>query len=162
MSVAKLGVPPETLTADPAPYCMSPNPKIRPTAHTATRSSRESGPKKPSKVSRVFRAGIRQAIVRQMPQVVLKKRRVRRNFRVTRRGRMIASNASHKTMRKMAKPAAKAPGKEIMCALYSLRCARRKSCLRNELGGDGDLRFKEFGNGATGFGVLHGNVEFRF
>src|SRR2546423_3050713 len=38
---------------------------------------------------------------------------------------MIAWNASQRTIRKMAKPAAKAPGAGIMCALYSLSWARR-------------------------------------
>src|SRR5579859_1907625 len=99
-------------------------------------------------------------IARHAPQVALKKSRVRRNLRVTRRGRMMASNASQMTMRKIARPAAKTPGAGIMCALYSLRRLRRNKLLGNERGGNRDFCFEELGNGAAGFGVLYCDVEF--
>ena len=47
---------------------------------------------------------------RQVLQVDRKNKRVRRNFRVTRRGRMMASKASQTTTRKTATPAANSPG----------------------------------------------------
>src|SRR6266436_8419415 len=72
-------------------------------------------------------------MVRQAPHVDLKKSRVKRNLRVTRRGRMIASNASQRTIRKMAKPTTKAPGAGIMCALYSLSWARRNGAQDSSL-----------------------------
>src|SRR5260370_13091398 len=50
-------------------------------------------------------------------QVEREKRRARRNFRVTRRGRMMASNASQSTIRKIATPAANGPGDGIMCGI---------------------------------------------
>src|SRR5215470_15701685 len=141
---------------------MRPNPKTRPIAHTATSKSKERGPKKPRSASRVFFAWRRQTIVRQIPHDTLKKRRVRRNLRVTRRGRMMASNASQRTTRKIARPARKTPGAGIMCALYLLRLWRRKRGLRFEFGGDGYFRFEKFGDRTAGFGVLYGRVEFRF
>src|SRR5438046_9181375 len=83
--------------------------------------------------------------VRQAPHVVRKKSRVRRNLRVTRRGRMIASNASQRTIRKMAKPATKAPGAGIMCALYSLSWARRNGAQDSSLAETELLGLTRFG-----------------
>src|SRR5271165_3008996 len=110
MSVKKPGCPLDKTTAEPAPYCIRPKPRTRPTAHTPIRTSSESGPKKPRKASRLFLEETRLAENRQMVQVVLKKKRVSRNFRVTRLGRIIASKASQITIRKITTPAAKAPG----------------------------------------------------
>src|SRR6266403_4985955 len=53
-SVTKPGFAPVIITAEPAPYCISPKPKTSPTAHTPTKINSEIGPKKPSNVSRPF------------------------------------------------------------------------------------------------------------
>src|SRR5712671_4680221 len=58
MSVDRLGVIPVTFRAEPAPYCIRPNPRTKPTAHTARRISKEIGPKTPIAVSRILREGI--------------------------------------------------------------------------------------------------------
>src|SRR5258707_5360079 len=54
----------------------------------------------------------------QVLQVDRKNKRVRRNFRVTRRGRMIASKASHTTTKKTATPAANSPGYGITLVIH--------------------------------------------
>src|SRR6266436_4092491 len=99
-------------------------------------------------------------------QVERKKRRARRNFLVTRRGRMMASNASQSTIRKIATPAANAPGAGIICGIVPAWPFERRfplktsDFLRLQTRGDADLRFEQLRDGAAGFGGLYGRVKF--
>src|SRR5713226_8984141 len=79
---------------------------------------------------------------------------------------MMASNASQSTIKKIATPAANAPGAGIMCGIVSvwpLRCerpARTSGFLGFQPGVDADFCLEEFRDGAAGFGGFHGGVEF--
>src|ERR1700676_1987422 len=87
--------------------------------------------------------------------------RARRNLRVTRRGRMMASKASQLTIRKMTTPAMNTPGASI------IRGLPLSSRLTPESSGDRcdqprvhrDFRLEKPGNGATGLRALDGGVE---
>src|SRR5258708_32098097 len=98
-------------------------------------------------------------------QVERKKRRARRNRRVTRRGRMMASNASQITIRKIATPAAKAPGAGIMCGIVPVRPVRREcgKCAPSPSGfetrADADFGLEQFRNRAARFRSLNRRVE---
>src|ERR1700756_4819881 len=87
--------------------------------------------------------------------------RVRRILRVTRRGRMMASNASQLTIRKMPMPAMNTPGARIMrnLSLSSLRTRRSSGDRGDEARIHRDFRFEQLRNGATGFRTLHGVVK---
>src|SRR5271170_8106642 len=97
-------------------------------------------------------------------QVDLKNSRVRRNFRVTRRGRMTASNASQITIRKIATPAMKAPGAGTMGGIVLVRpgWAKTGGASGFEAGADGNLRFEKLRDRAAGFRGLDRGVKFGF
>src|SRR5579859_3146656 len=77
---------------------------------------------------------------------------------------MMDSKASHKTIKKIATPAAKAPGAGIMCGIVLVWRRREKAAAPSgvETCGDADLCLEKFGNRAARFGGLDGGVEFRF
>src|SRR5260370_9924916 len=79
---------------------------------------------------------------------------------------MMASKASHTTIKKIATPAIKAPGAGIMCGIltWSLRefLALALENLGLEARAYGNLGLEKLGNGATGFGGLDRGIEFGF
>src|SRR4029077_8791719 len=60
-------------------------------------------------------------------QVERKNKRVKRNFRVTRRGRIMASKASHTTIKNSATPAANTPGYGIAVGIDFVGAAIRNA-----------------------------------
>jgi len=87
------------ITAEPAPYCIKPKPKTSPTAKLR-RGAKGRGDVEAEERFARFARGYQTDDVRQAPQCSLKKEARETNLRVTRRGRMIASNASQRTIRK--------------------------------------------------------------
>src|SRR5208282_3874377 len=87
---------------------------------------------------------------------------VRRNLRVTRRGRMIASKASHATTRKTAIPARKTPGAGIMRSIVLALNGNARRRSGNQPRAHGDFRIVQFGDGTAGFRGFHRGVEFGF
>src|SRR5713101_6560520 len=89
--------------------------------------------------------------------------RVRRKRRVTRRGRMMVSNASQRTTRNSAAPRANAAGKGIMIGRKSYHFRRWTRCRgsRLEPRRDGDRGLEKFRHRAARFGSLDCGVEFR-
>src|SRR6202035_2328152 len=80
---------------------------------------------------------------------------------------MTASKASQITIRKIATPAANAPGNGIMSALYSLGGPVKTRAWPSAHSGfeasiDGNFSFEQLGDGASGFGGFHGGVKFGF
>src|SRR5260370_14798958 len=81
---------------------------------------------------------------------------------------MMASNASHTTITKIATPAANAPGAGIMCGIVSVWPFERefpvktRRFLRFQTRCDADFRLEEFRYRAARFGSLHRRVEFGF
>src|SRR6266481_9270577 len=87
--------------------------------------------------------------------------RVTRIFRVTRRGRMMASKASQLTIRKIRMPAMNTPGARIMrnLSLSSRRTSWSSGDRRDQSRVHCDFRLEKFGDGATGLRALHGRVK---
>src|ERR1700682_4771368 len=79
---------------------------------------------------------------------------------------MMASNASHMTIRKIATPAAKAPGAGIMCGIVPVRQVpreREKPCdsgLGFEAGADADFGLEQFRNWTARFRGLYRSIKF--
>src|SRR5208282_5255786 len=71
------------------------------------------------------------------------------------------SNASHKTKRKIATPAMKAPGFGIMCGIVLVWVGRREAarCSGVEARADGDLGLEKSGYRATGLGAFDRGVK---
>src|ERR1700704_6356329 len=98
----------------------------------------------------------------QVLHVDRKNNRVRRNFRVTRRGRMIASKASHTTTKKTATPAANSPGYGITLVIHVVGAATETARSGFQTRVNGNFRFEELRDRAARLRGFHCGVKLGF
>src|SRR5882757_3002308 len=98
----------------------------------------------------------------QVLQVDRKNKRVRRNFRVTRRGRMMASKASHTTTKKTATPAANSPGYGITLVIHLVGAATETARSGFQARVNGNFRFEELRDRAARLRGFHRGIKLGF